>query len=153
MVRIHLPVQGSVPGSRRTPGEGNGSPLQCFFLENPMDRRCLLGYSPWGHKESDTTEGLDSNNDIFHKMLLKLRDVKVGTAAWGSLLGMEGRIRPLRSLSVLRFQSLSSSGFPMFGDIACDVYRRELWAGMTAGVQCCDGCPTSSLPPCSSPSA
>ena len=29
---------GSVPGSGRSPGEGNGSPLQCSCLENPMDR-------------------------------------------------------------------------------------------------------------------
>ena len=30
--------QGSVPGSRRSPGEGNGNPLQYSCLENPMDR-------------------------------------------------------------------------------------------------------------------
>ena len=28
---------GSIPGSRRSPGEGNGNPLQYSFLENPMD--------------------------------------------------------------------------------------------------------------------
>ena len=28
----------SVPGSGRSPGGGNGNPLQCSFLENPMDR-------------------------------------------------------------------------------------------------------------------
>ena len=28
---------GSIPGSGRCPGEGNGSPLQCSCLENPMD--------------------------------------------------------------------------------------------------------------------
>ena len=28
---------GSIPGSGRSPGEGNGNPLQCFCLENPMD--------------------------------------------------------------------------------------------------------------------
>ena len=28
---------GSVPGLGRSPGEGNGSPLQCSCLENPMD--------------------------------------------------------------------------------------------------------------------
>ena len=27
-----------VPGSGRTPGEGNGNPLQCSYLENPMVR-------------------------------------------------------------------------------------------------------------------
>ena len=35
---------GSIPGSGRSPGEGNGYPLQYS---------CLAGYSPWGHKESD----------------------------------------------------------------------------------------------------
>ena len=29
---------GSVPGSRRSPGEGNDNPLQYCCLENPMDR-------------------------------------------------------------------------------------------------------------------
>ena len=29
---------GSIPGSGRSSGEGNGSPLQCSCLENPMDR-------------------------------------------------------------------------------------------------------------------
>ena len=29
---------GSVPGSGKSPGEGNGNPLQYSCLENPMDR-------------------------------------------------------------------------------------------------------------------
>ena len=29
---------GSIPGSGRSPGEGNGNSLQCSCLENPMDR-------------------------------------------------------------------------------------------------------------------
>ena len=29
---------GSIPGSGRSPGEGNGTPLQYPYLENPMDR-------------------------------------------------------------------------------------------------------------------
>ena len=28
---------GSIPGSRRSPGEGDGNPLQYSCLENPMD--------------------------------------------------------------------------------------------------------------------
>ena len=28
----------SIPGSGRSPGEGNGNPLQYSCLENPMDR-------------------------------------------------------------------------------------------------------------------
>ena len=29
---------GSIPGSGRSAGKGNGSPLQYYCLENPMDR-------------------------------------------------------------------------------------------------------------------
>ena len=47
---------GSIPRTGRSPGGGNGNPLQYSHWENPMDQRSLEGYSPWGHKESDTTE-------------------------------------------------------------------------------------------------
>ena len=33
---------GSVPGSGRSPGEGNGKPLQYSYLENSMDRGAWL---------------------------------------------------------------------------------------------------------------
>ena len=29
---------GLIPGSGRSPGEGNGNPLQCSCLENPINR-------------------------------------------------------------------------------------------------------------------
>ena len=49
--------EGSIPASGRSPGVGNGNPLQYSCLENSMDRRTWrVGYSPWGHKESDMTE-------------------------------------------------------------------------------------------------
>ena len=51
---------GSIPGWERSPGGGHGNPLQCSCLENPHGWRSLVGYSPWGHKESDTTEHTDS---------------------------------------------------------------------------------------------
>ena len=40
---------GLIPGSGRSPGVGNDSPLQYSCLGNPMDRS-LAGYSPWGCK-------------------------------------------------------------------------------------------------------
>ena len=43
-------------GSGRSPGEGNGNPLQYPCLENPMDRGAWGGYSSWGCKESDMPE-------------------------------------------------------------------------------------------------
>ena len=42
---------GLIPGLGISPGEGKGYPLQYSGLENSMD-------SPWGRKESDTTERL-----------------------------------------------------------------------------------------------
>ena len=60
---------GSIPGSRRSPGVGNGNPLQYLLPEDSIDRiawqiavhrfhgqRSLAAYSPWGHKEVDMTE-------------------------------------------------------------------------------------------------
>ena len=46
---------GLIPGSGKSPGEGNGTPLQYSCLEKSMDRS-LVGYNPWGCKESDTTK-------------------------------------------------------------------------------------------------
>ena len=50
---------GSIPGPGRSPGEGNGNPLQYSCLENPMDRDASAAdHSLWGCKELDTTEQL-----------------------------------------------------------------------------------------------
>ena len=48
---------GLIPGLGRSPGEGNGNPLQYFCLEI-HGQRSLVDYSPWPRKESDTTEKL-----------------------------------------------------------------------------------------------
>ena len=58
---------GSIPGSGRSPGEGNGNSLQHSCLGNPMgdpmgkSQRGLAGYSPWGRKELDTTERISTH--------------------------------------------------------------------------------------------
>ena len=51
---------GSIPGSGRSPGEGNGNPLQYSCLESPMDRS-------WGRKELHMTKQLipPSGNNKF----------------------------------------------------------------------------------------
>ena len=46
---------GSIPGSGRCPGEGNGNPLQYSCLENPMDRRPWWAAVHEVAKESGTT--------------------------------------------------------------------------------------------------
>ena len=62
---------GLIPGSGRSPGEGNGNPLQYSCLENPM-----VGCSPWDHKELDTTEQL---HFLLH---LKLKHIYLASGIW-----------------------------------------------------------------------
>ena len=51
---------GSIPGLGKSPGERHGNPLQYSCLENPHGQRSLVGYSPWGCKESDMTKRLST---------------------------------------------------------------------------------------------
>ena len=44
---------GSIPVLGKPPGEGHGNPLQYSCRDN---QRSLAGYSPWGCKESGSTE-------------------------------------------------------------------------------------------------
>ena len=55
---------GLIPGSGRSPERGPGNPLQYSCLENPC-QTSLAGYSPWGHKELDTTEVTEHTRRIY----------------------------------------------------------------------------------------
>ena len=57
----HVGDLGLIPGLGRSPGGGHGNPLQYFCLENSRGQRSLVGYSPRGCKESDTTEWLSTH--------------------------------------------------------------------------------------------
>ena len=46
---------GSVPQQVKSLGEGNGN-LSVFLPGKFHGQRSLAGYSPWGHKELDTTK-------------------------------------------------------------------------------------------------
>ena len=46
---------GLIPGLGRSPGGGNGNPLQYSCLGNTIDRGAWRA-SPWGHKQSEVTE-------------------------------------------------------------------------------------------------
>ena len=52
------------PHSGRSSKGGHGNPLQCSCLENPHGHRSLVCYSPWGRKESDTTEATEHAGTI-----------------------------------------------------------------------------------------
>ena len=46
---------GSIPGLGRSPGGGHDNPLSILAWRIPWIEG-LVSYSPWSHKESDTTE-------------------------------------------------------------------------------------------------
>ena len=58
---------GSIPGSGRSPGEGNGNPLQYSCLENPMDGRAWLatvhGVTKSRTRLSDFTSEVNNDAD------------------------------------------------------------------------------------------
>ena len=60
---------GSIPGTGRSPGVGNGNPLQYSFLENPMNRGAwqVTAYSV---TEADTTGHTHMNTIIINSIEL-----------------------------------------------------------------------------------
>ena len=62
---------GLIPGFGRSPGEGNGNPTLLFLPGGFHGQRSLVGYSPWGCKESDMTEGLTHTHTSSENMFLK----------------------------------------------------------------------------------
>ena len=52
---------GSIPGSGRFSGGGNGKSTPVFLSGKPHGQRSLIGYNSWGCKESDMTEVLDTH--------------------------------------------------------------------------------------------
>ena len=58
--RLYIRDSSSIPGLGRSPGGGQGSPLQYSCLENPHEQRSLAGYSLWGWKALDMAEQLST---------------------------------------------------------------------------------------------
>ena len=52
-----------LPGSRRSPREGNGNPLHCSCLGKPMDRGTWWATGHGVAKESDMTKWLNNKNN------------------------------------------------------------------------------------------
>ena len=71
---------GSIPGSGRSPGEGNGNPTPIFSPGTSRGQRSLVDYSPWGHDWA--TNALTS--------LILYTEKKLGyRPAWGTSLAVQ----------------------------------------------------------------
>ena len=79
---------GSIPGSGRSLA-GAQQPTPVFLPGESFGQRSLVGYSPWGHKESDTTEATEHRRYPFGIMIwwpLQWRSQGRGNAARPLLL-------------------------------------------------------------------
>ena len=65
---------GSIPGFGKFPWRRKWQSTPVFFPGESHGQRSLMGYSPWDHKESDTTERL-----ILHFTNIYLLDAKDAT--------------------------------------------------------------------------
>ena len=53
-----------VPGLGRSPGGGHDNPPRYSCLGNPHGQSSLVGFSPWGCKETDTAEQLSTAQHV-----------------------------------------------------------------------------------------
>ena len=63
---------GSIPGLGRSPGEGKWQPTPVLLPRKFNGWRSLVGYSPWGCKQSDVTEQFHFHKiGNFHQIMSK----------------------------------------------------------------------------------
>ena len=65
---------GSIPGSRRSPGVGNGNTV--ILPRKFRGQKSLSGYSPWGCTELDTTEHPRTHAHALFKSLYPYRPLQ-----------------------------------------------------------------------------
>ena len=101
----------SIPGSGSSPGEGNGSPLQYFCLENLMDRRAwqatVHGVTKSQTRQNDFTSFTSLHNVLVEVWLL-LGKLRLDDAGVTELEPVDSRQSSLQS-SCLPLSSLFSS--------------------------------------------
>ena len=76
----------SIPGSGRSPGEGNGNPLEYSTLENPMDREA------WQVQSMESQRvGHDWATNTLSYLRQKLIDMDTGRKSWLTKLWDSGQ--------------------------------------------------------------
>ena len=126
----------SIPGFRRSPGEGHGNPLQYSCLENPHGQRSLAGCNTWGHKELDMTEWLST----WHTDILKSKPMEEKGSSrtvysmyfFFFFLFCSGKLREWKSFSsknmliiITRFFHLTSASVIFLFDMVNNQFLRK----------------------------
>ena len=99
---------GSIPGSGRSPGEGKWQ----YSCQECQGQSSPAGYSPWGHKESDTTEqrSRSASSVLLIKLQMPLQDVcEPGLTEASPSFLRRGEPRAPRASGVRRYPSQAGS--------------------------------------------
>ena len=125
----NLPVNagdaGSISGLGRSHGGRNGNPLQYSYLENPHGQGSLVGHSPWGCKESDTTER-QSSKDYQSELSGLLNPLDAPLPFRVLIFPTRFSINHFRPRMVVRFWS-----------VTCDSYNSSISLGNEAWTRFC----------------
>ena len=57
---------GLIPGLEGCPGEGNGNPLQYSCLRESHGQTSLVGFRPWGRKETDKNNKVGNMENLIN---------------------------------------------------------------------------------------
>ena len=136
---------GSIPGSGRSPGEGNGTPLQYCCLENPMDggawRATVHGVAKSRTRLSDFTftftesmRWLDVITNSMDTSLTKVQELVMDREAWRAAVHAVAKSQTrLSDWTELNTQALKGKGFPAGSDgkeLACNTGDLGLITGL-----------------------
>ena len=70
------------PLVRKIPWRKNWQPTLVFLLVKSHGKRSLVGCSPWGHKDSDTTEHMSVFTKVTNSFTLELRNSTSGNLSF-----------------------------------------------------------------------
>ena len=76
---------GLIPGLGRSPGGGNGNPLQYSCQRISHEQRNLVSYRSWSHKESNMTEHSNVSLSVVSDTLQRMDCSPPGSSVHGIL--------------------------------------------------------------------
>ena len=104
---------GSIPGLGRSSREGHGNPFQYSCLENPHGQRSLVGYSPWGRRESDRAEQLSTTHSTAQAWLQGEKNLWL-KCTWSFNYFMESNTL-ITEVSLILWLQVTRRFYPIFG--------------------------------------
>ena len=127
----NLPRQWRIPGSGRFPGVGCWQPIPIFLPGEFHGQRSLVGYSPYGGKESDMSEFLSTLACAFMMRMVPSgpqKPCRQGISGLDNLVKGREEIPGLEAVPWDRLSwKLSGAGMPSFRPLCLCVSPTTCW--------------------------